>query len=184
MTRELINATTFINPTRCLIPLLLVLVASLAGCAKYCIGPRPLFSPDIRTVYVPLIESDSYRRNLGEWLTEAVVKELEMRSPYKVVHSPDADSILYARLIADAKQAISEDRNDNPRDIGTDMAVEMRWMDRSGQVMLRSAAIPIDVSLVASAHLVPEGGQSIATAQQRMIRTLARQIVSQMESGW
>jgi len=157
---------------------------SLSGCMKYCIGPNKLFQPGIRTVYVPMFQSESFRRNLGEWLTEAVVKELEMRSNYKVVHTPDADSVLYGHIITFNKQAITEDRNDDPRDISTDMVVEIRWVDRAGQTVLRSASIPIDISLVSSAHFVPEGGQSMTTDQQRMIESLARQIVNQMEVGW
>jgi hypothetical protein len=164
--------------------IILVLMLPVSGCMRYCIGPNKLFQPNIRTVYVPMFQSESYRRNLGEWLTEAVVKELEMRSQYKVVHTPDADSVLYGHLISENKQAITEDVNDNPRDIGTDMVVEVRWVDRAGQTVLRSAAIPIDVLLVSSAHFVPEGGQSMTSDQQRMITSLARQIVNQMEVGW
>ena len=41
--------------------------------------------PDVSTVYVPMIESGSYRRDLGERLTEAVAKQIELKTPYKVV---------------------------------------------------------------------------------------------------
>src|SRR5262245_35350210 len=63
--------------------------AILSGCAGYQIGNRALYRPDLRTVHVPVIQSDSYRRYLGERLTEAIVKEIELRTPYKVV-GPDA----------------------------------------------------------------------------------------------
>ena len=56
-------------------------------------GTDSLYAADIATVYVPMIESDSYRRDLGERLTEAVVKEIELKTPYKVVSTPNADSI-------------------------------------------------------------------------------------------
>ena len=46
-----------------------------------------------------MIESDSYRRDLGERLTEAVIKEIELKTPYKVVGTPDADSILSVQLL-------------------------------------------------------------------------------------
>jgi len=57
-------------------------------------GTRTLYPPDIHTVYVPIIESNSYRRQLGEWLTEAVAKEIENVTPFKVVNTPEADSVL------------------------------------------------------------------------------------------
>ena len=57
----------------------------LPGCAGYQIGNRSLYRPDIRTVHVPVVQSESFRRYLGERLTEAIVKEVELRTPYKVV---------------------------------------------------------------------------------------------------
>jgi hypothetical protein len=166
------------------LPWLLLGISLVSGCAGYRVGSCPVFSPQIRTVYVPVFESDSFRRNLGEWLTEAVIKELEMRSQYKVVHTSDADSVLYGRIVSDTKAVLGEDRFDHPRDIGLDLLVQIRWVDRSGQTVLRNATIPVDLTVLGSAHLVPEGGQSIASAQQRAIRQLARQIVNQLEAGW
>ena len=54
-------------------------LAVLAGCASYRVGNASLYPPHIRTVYVPVFESASYRRNLGERLTEAVMKEIEAK---------------------------------------------------------------------------------------------------------
>ena len=65
-------------------------VALGSGCAAYRFGNGTLYAPDVPTVYVPMIESDSFRRDLGERLTEAVVKEIELKTPFKVVGTPDA----------------------------------------------------------------------------------------------
>ena len=59
------------------VSVLALLIAAAAGCADYRIGASSLYAPDIHTVYVPMFESDSFRRNLGERLTEAVMKELD-----------------------------------------------------------------------------------------------------------
>lgn len=155
-----------------------------SGCAGYRVGNQALFRTDIRTVYVPVFRSDSFRRNLGEWLTEAVIREIEMRSTYKVVHTPTADSVLYGTIVSDHKQVFAEDQFGVPRDIQFDLSVDIRWLDRTGNAVLRSAVIPIDLSVAGAAHLIPEGGQSLTTAQQRVIRSVARQIVDQMEAGW
>src|SRR5690242_14757887 len=75
--------------------------AFLVGCAGYQLGNRALYRPDIRTVHVPVVQSDSYRRYLGERLTEAIVKEVELRTPYKVVDEASADSVLTVKLVSD-----------------------------------------------------------------------------------
>ena len=82
----------------------------LSGCVGYQVGTGSLYAPDVATVYVPMIESDSYRRDLGERLTEAVVKEIELKTPYKVVSTPDADSMLSARLLTDTRQNAGQER--------------------------------------------------------------------------
>ena len=77
---------------------LLLLLGWLSGCAGYQIGNQSLYPPDIHTVYVPMFESKSFRRDLGERLTEAVAKEIELKTPFKVVNDPNADSVLTGRL--------------------------------------------------------------------------------------
>ena len=90
--------------------------AAADGCAAYRFGAASLYPPDIQTVYVPVFESNSFRRNLSEWLTEAVCKEIELKTPYKVVGTPQADSVLTGKLTSDTKRVIVEDQYDMPRE--------------------------------------------------------------------
>ncbi len=163
----------------------LILVSG--GCAGYQIGTRSLYRPDIQTVYVPMFESDSFRRNLGERLTEAVVKEIELKTPYKVVHRPDADSTLTARIVSETKRVVAEEINDIPRNIETDLAVQVNWYDQRGEHLIQDSRFPfspVAFDVAQSADFTPEGGQSVATAHQEAIQRLAEQIVSRMESRW
>jgi hypothetical protein len=158
----------------------------VAGCAGYNIGPDAMFPNDVRTVYVPIFESDSLRRNLGEWLTEAVKKEIERRTPYKVVNSPNADSVLSGRIVSDNKRVVVETRNDDPRETEITMNVLVRWVNRRGHTVGENGAVnlPPEVLVTAAASTLPEVGQSITTAQQEAIQRLAVQIVELMETPW
>jgi len=159
-----------------------------SGCAGYRVGTHTLYRNDVRTVHVPMIESDSYRRNLGERLTEAVVKQLEVGTPYKVVGSAEgADSILRCRLTADRRQLTIETRTDESRAVELTFNVQVDWLDRQGQSLMQRTEVPMPSSLLSVAQAVefiPEAGQSTATAQQELINALARQIVDQMEAAW
>ncbi len=171
----------------CLLSLTVAALTASGGCASYQVGQATLFRPDIRTVHVPVFESDSLRRNLGERLTEAVVKEIESRSPYKVVGSPDADSILTGRIVAETKRAVAENRNDDVRDIETDMTVEVRWISRRGEMLMQRSSLPfgpLNMAVAEDVQFFPEAGQSLQTAQQAVIEQLAREIVGQMEIWW
>jgi len=161
--------------------------AFFPGCAGYQLGQRSLYRPDIRTVHIPVIQSDSFRRYLGERLTEAVVKEVELRTPYKVVGPDEADSVLTVRLASDNKRVIANNRFSEPRDIETDFFIQTSWVDRRGDLIMSHddvPAAPLLVNLGQQANFVPEGGQSLVTAQQEAINKLAQQIVGQMELAW
>ena len=158
----------------------------LTGCAGYQLGNQTLYRPDIVTVSVPVFQSESLRRFLGERLTEAVVKEIELKTPYKVTQSLYADSVLSGRLVEESKYVITENANDEPRDIELEMFVEIDWRDRSGRELLhQQVALPTALTSMGQAvHFVPEGGQSLVTSQQDAIKKLAEQIVARMEVPW
>lgn len=163
------------------------LAASFAGCTGYQVGTRSLYAPDVATVYVPMIESESFRRDLGERLTEAVVKEIELKTPYKVVGTPNADSILSAHLFADTRRVLAENSFDDPRVSETELRAEVTWLNRRRLPIVPAQTIPLPPELVPiaqSTNLIPEAGQSVATSQQQAIERLAQQIVSTMEAPW
>lgn len=166
----------------------LLILAASGGCAGYRVGNATLFRPDIETVYVPVFQSSSLRPGLGERLTEAVIKEIELRTPYKVVGSLDrADSILTGRITSETKRTVVENPYDDPREIATRLQVEVQWIDQRGRTLSAEEAIPVPPELstvVIEATFVPEVGQSLATAQQAAIQRLAAQIVGMMENPW
>ncbi len=157
------------------------------GCAAYRIGSETLYAPDVTTVYVPMIESDSFRRDLGERLTEAVIKEIELKTPYKVVGTPDADSILAARLMGERKLLEFENQNDDPRALEYALTAQVTWLNRRRQPLapMNSIPLPADfIPITQTATMLPEPGQSDASAQQQAIQRLAEQIVATMEEPW
>jgi hypothetical protein len=171
-------------------PLSIVCIAwavAAAGCAPYRIGTHSLYSCDIRTVYVPVFESNSFRRGLGERLTEAVQKEIERRTPYKVVGSPNADSILTGRILTEIKGVSVEVSTDEPRELQYYFTLQLDWKDKDGVELQPMQPVPVPMSLVTvfnSNAFYPELGQSITTAEQETIDQLARQIVGFMEAPW
>lgn len=157
------------------------------GCAGYHIGAETLYPPDIRTVYVPIFESSSLRRNLGERLTEAVKKKIEQYTPYKLADSlANADSVLSGRIVGETKRVLVENPFDDAREVEVNFRVAVSWVNRRRQSIHPTQAIPIppEVLISQSATLVPEVGQSIATAHQAAIDQLANQIVALMEVPW
>lgn len=173
---------------RSLVPMILGGVLLATGCAGYQIGNRSLYRNEIRTVYVPIFVSDSFRRNLGERLTEAVVKEIENKTPYQVVSDPTmADSVLTGRLFAERNNVLAENVNDQPRVLESQLTVLVNWVDRQGFAITQQSQYSLaqqGITVVQAADYLPEAGQSVGVAHQEAIRRVAEQIVAQMESPW
>ncbi|MFM8413846.1 MAG: LPS assembly lipoprotein LptE [Planctomycetota bacterium] len=137
-------------------------LASAAGCASYRFGNNTLYANNVRTIYVPIFQCDSFRTtpaiDVGERLTEAVCKEIEKRTPFKVVGSEAAaDSVLTGRVVADTKRMVVESPTDQSRQVELNYQVLVTWADRGGTVIAAGdvplPAAPVDVGQAAS--LVP-----------------------------
>lgn len=159
----------------------------LSGCFGYRVGTRTLFRNDVRTINVPVVRSDSFRPELGVQLTEAVQKEIERRTPYKLADAAVADSIMAIRLTNDSKRVIGETNTDEPRVLENVVTIELKWTDRRGMDLVSTRFAPPGETTHYFAErndFVPEAGQSIATSFQRLAERLANHIVDQMEARW
>lgn len=167
------------------LPLVALLIAAPVGCG-YMVGSA--YQPEIRTVHVPTFTSNSFRRGLETRLTEAVHKEIQSRTHFRLAKAGYADSRLVGNIVDVRKRVLGESRFDDPRELELSMAVEVTWEDlRHGGVLAPQQRIPIPVELVGlltTGDFAPEVGQSLATAEQQMVDRLARQIVEMMEMPW
>lgn len=165
-----------------IVPLLLV-----TGCASYQFGSRSLFREDVRTVYVPVARNETFRHDLGPRLTEAVIRQIELRTPYKVTGDPAADSTLTIQVSRETKQVLTRAGTNEPRALDAVASAVISWTDRYGNPILQNQQVieaSLATELTQGSRFVPEAGQSMETALQATIDDLADQIVSQMELRW
>jgi hypothetical protein len=161
---------------------------------------RPNYDLGIRTVSVPIFKNVSFRRGLEFDLTRAVIREIESKTPYKVVSAGcPADTELTGTIINLAKSTVNVNQLNEIRDSQTTLTVEIVWKDlRTGEILSREKSGPSPdlppgappppppppVRLTSVANLIPELGNSITTAEQQNVNRLAVQIVSMMEKPW
>jgi hypothetical protein len=159
---------------------------ALTGCACYRSGADSLYPADIDTVYVPVFKSRSFRQFEGERLTEAVVKEITDKTPFKVV-TQNPDSVLEGEIVAESKRVIVKSPTDEAREVEVTYTVQVTWVDSRGTTLrdTQSVAIPNSlVNVMSTTGAVAEVGQSMSSQQQRAIEQLAEQIVALMEVPW
>jgi hypothetical protein len=135
-------------------------VLLVAGLLPACSGDRnftilgystqPNYDTNIRTVRVPIFKNNTLRRGLEFDLTRAVVREIEQKTPWKVVgENCDADTELVGTIINYNKNIINRNQLNEVREAETTLAVEIVWRDlRTGEILTRprrgetSTAIP------------------------------------------
>ena len=154
----------------------------LSGCG-YTVGNG--FNPEIRTVSVPIFENDTFRRGIEVQLTEAVQKEIQKRTPYRLAKGLDADTRLTGKIVQTRKDVLGENRFDDPRELQISLMVLMKWENlRTGEVLAQQEVplSPNAIPLSSQADFAPEVGQSLATGTQDSLNQLARRIVNMMEA--
>lgn len=156
----------------------------VSGCG-YTVGNG--FNPDVRTVSVPIFENDTFRRGIEVQLTEAVQKEIQKRTPYRLAKGLNADTRLTGRIVQTRKDVLGENRFDDPRELQLSLMIVTKWENlRTGEVLAVQEVplSPTAIPLTSQTEFAPEVGQSLATGTHEAIDQLARRIVNMMETPW
>ena len=163
---------------------LIVVAISLSGCG-YTVGNN--FPRDIKTVSVPIFENQTNRRGIEFQLTEAVQKEITKRSHFKLARGMDADTRLTGKIVGFRKDVLGENAFDDPRELQVTLMVKITWEDlRTGKLLAEQETplSPDAIPLAAQSEFSPETGQSLATAMDTAMQSMARKIVNLMETPW
>jgi hypothetical protein len=140
---------------------------------------RP-FRQNVRTVYVDMFQSKTWRRGIEFRLTEAVRKRIDMMSEYRNAPRNQADTILTGEVVAFNQAAFGFDfRTALPRELMGQLVVSFRWKDvRSGEIL---AEVP---RLVQDTRKVPAVYETETDALNKAVDGLAVLIVERMETTW
>jgi hypothetical protein len=167
---------------------------------------EPTYDPSIRTVYVPIAKNDTFRRGVEFYLTEAVIREINSKSPIRTVSCREAaDTELNMKVVTWRKNIVITTQTNQVRQDETGFGIEVVWKDlrpgRIGEVLSNpKSTLPKDpplpgmtqvpvaktvpVLLLPAATYETELGGSNATAEKVAIDRAAVQIVSMMEKSW
>jgi len=170
-------------PTLRLIVLGLVLATLAPGCKFSGYSIRAPYDTRIKTVYVPVFKSITFRRDINIMLTEMVQKEIERRTPYKVVNDEsEADSTLEGTVNFSDKNVMVENPFNLPRQLTSTMIVVATWTDNT--IAKEDRKPPNPAVIAETFNFYPEIGESSQAAFYRTCEKLAVQIVNMMEEPW
>ena len=160
--------------------IMIILVGTMLSGCGYTI--RAPFDKSVKTVFVPVFRTQSYRRDLNLNLCEMVQKEIMQRSPYKVVGRPEgADTILEGTINFADKNTVVENPFNLPRELNATVSVAVKWTHNPPTEAEKSKP---PTTVAETVNFVPEVGETALTAFYRVNQRLAAQIVDMMEQPW
>jgi len=160
----------------------------LAGCGYSGVGSEPkggyqwhsLYREDVKTVAVPVFTNKDYNRGLEFSLTQAVIKQLESKSPYKVVPRERADTILEGEIVKVTYYRQGQDPiTAVPNEQLYTILINFTWRDlRTGQIYTNRQ------NFEQSAEYYPTLAEGPFAGSQDAIEKLALAIVQEMQADW
>lgn len=155
------------------------LAAALAGCGY---TNKELFPAEYQTVSVDIFENNTFYRGVEFDLTEALVKEIELRTPYKAVSGGAAGTVLTGVVTGVEQETLSHARRGGvPQVVEVIVTVNWVWKDaRTGETIRERTGFE------AAGRYVPQrpAGQPFDIAQHEAVERLAEEIVTAMQADW
>jgi hypothetical protein len=165
--------------------MVLLWLAGLASCssdptAGY--APAKLYPANVSSVAVPIFTSKSYVRNVEFELTDALIKQIEATTPYKVTSENHADTIILGQVREVELNQLSKSRLTGlSEEVVVGVTIDFQWKDlRSGKVLVERKSFSGHGLFVPSRPT----GEPIEIGEFAAVQQLARDIVDQMRSDW
>lgn len=165
--------------------LYLVLPLFLGGCASdptqgYSFNSS--FDSSVRTVFVPTFQNSTYTRGIESELTEAIVKEIQRSTPWRVTGESDAQTTLSGSITDTRLRELSFGRDTGySQELDFEITTEFSWKEnRSGKVLAARK------NFIAADTFTPARGvgERIESGQHGAVQKLARDIVAELRSRW
>lgn len=143
---------------------------------------EPMYPTEVSTVAVPIFENRSFYQGVEFDVTEAITKQIESRTGYKVVPVDRADTVLEGVILRVDQRQLSQRKDGGlAQELEFRISVDFTWTDaRSGDVLRSRQGFDV-VSRFVPAR---EVGETLNMGQQRAAAKLAEGVVAVMRSDW
>ena len=163
----------------------LLATAMTAGCASdptagY--ASTSLWPSRYRSVAVPIFENDTMTRQMEFMLTEAIVREIQARTPYRIAPEASADTLLRGRIRKVTLQGLSQSRTTGlTQEMLVKVVIDFEWSDQASgrRIMARE-------NFAADGLFVPSrpASEPLDVGQFAVVQQLADDIVDEMQAAW
>lgn len=141
-----------------------------------------LYSKKYRSVAVPIFKNSSADRAIPMQLVDALVKEIESTTPYKITGEGRADTVLRGTISSVDLSMLSQSLATGlTEEMALKVTVDFEWLDmKTGKPIISRAGFQSSAVFVAS---LPNN-QPIDLARFAVSEQLARDIVASLQGEW
>lgn len=140
-----------------------------------------IYPEDVSSVYVEMFDSLSFRRGHEYTLTDAIAKQIEASTPYKIVSDRNlADTVLSGQITSIGTGTLATDR-ETGRNLENEayVYVSVSWQNlKTGELLIDSENIS------ASSSFSNQLGQDFEYGASVAVNRAAKRIVERMQIKW
>ena len=143
---------------------------------------KSLYPTEYHSVSVPIFENTTMTRNMEFMLTDAVIKQIQSRTPYRVVNESYADTLLTGTITKVDLQTINQSRTTGlANEVLLKVTINFEWLSLN-----TGTRIVGKKNFTSEALFVPSrpSSEPIEMGQFAVVQQLATDIVDQMQSAW
>jgi hypothetical protein len=137
----------------------------------------------VRTVAVPIFANPTYEHGLEVELTDAIIKEIQAKTPWRVVPEGSGANTTLSGTLSDSRlrRLSTGPFTGMSQELSVELTVDFDWKDsRSGKVLVARR------NFVASEAFVPASpaNERLEKGQHAAVQRMARDIVAELRSNW
>ncbi len=140
------------------------------------------FDADTRTIAVPIFDNSTMSRGLEVDLTEAIIKQIQRRTPWKLTDADRADTTLTGAITTTRLSVLSDSPQTGlVQEQVVQITIRFDFRDnRTGDTIVARDGF------AASATFIPQRGvaERLEHGQRSAIDELAHDLVSELRAGW
>ncbi len=178
--RQITRKPVFTHALALAVCLALTLPLTTTGCGYHKAGNAAELPQNIHTIAIPGFVSHSQTFRIEQLLTDAVVREFNARTQYRVIHEAngDADAVLKATVLsASANPLVYDSTSGRAVSALVTVSVQVTLTDRQGKVLFENPSYLFHDQYEISSDL-PSFFQEDSPAVDRLSRDFARTLVA------
>jgi hypothetical protein len=164
---------------------LTIALLAAAGCESdpakgWAVGTT--YDTDIKTIAIPVVQNNTFDREVGYLLTNALIREVESRTPWKVASENVADTLLDVTVTKVKMQALSQSRLTGlDQEMAVQLTVDWNWE----RIDDNSTIVGWD-GMGTNGLFLPSNplGEPIELGRMESVELMARAIVDRMSESW